>query len=74
MTCVICKHGETKAGHANVTLQKETCTVIFKGVPAEVCDNCGEYYLTEDIARDLLKRADTAAHSGTEIEIIAYAA
>lgn len=74
MNCVICKHGETKAGHATVTLQKETCTVIFKGVPAEVCDNCGEYYLTEDISRDLLKRADAAAHSGTEIEIIAYAA
>ena len=45
MTCVICKQGDTKPGKVTVTLKRDGCTVIFKDVPAQVCENCGEYYL-----------------------------
>ena len=34
MKCVICKKGETKAGTATVTLDKDGATLVFKGVPA----------------------------------------
>lgn len=47
MKCVICKTGETAPGKVTVTLQRDEATVLIKDVPAEVCDNCGEYYLTE---------------------------
>ncbi len=49
MRCVICRHGNIKPGKATVTLQRENTTVIFKELPAEICENCGEYYLSEEI-------------------------
>lgn len=45
MRCLICKQGETRPQQVTVPLQRNGATIIFKGVPAEVCDNCGEYYL-----------------------------
>ena len=74
MTCMICKHGQVRPGPATVTLQREGCTVIFKEVPAEVCENCGEYYLSEAVGAELLRRAEQAAQSGAELEILRYAA
>lgn len=74
MTCVICKTGDTRPGHATVTLQRGGCTVIFKDVPAEVCENCGEYYLSDGITDGLLLRADARVKAGTEVEIVRFAA
>ena len=47
MKCVICKKGETRVGKATVTLDKDGTTLVFKGVPARVCTNCGEEYVDE---------------------------
>ncbi len=74
MTCLICRHGETRPGRTTVTLTRGNCTVIFKGVPAEICENCGEYYLPEATTADLLHQADEAARRGAEVEILQYAA
>ena len=74
MKCVICKHGETKQGKTTVTLQRGETTVVVKDVPAQVCDNCGEYYLSKEITGKLLKKADQAVKAGAEVEIIRFAA
>lgn len=74
MKCVICKEGDTKPGKVSVTLEREGCTIIFREVPAAVCDNCGEYYLTEELTEQLLIKADAAVKSGAEVEILRYAA
>jgi YgiT-type zinc finger domain-containing protein len=73
MKCVICKTGETKVGKATVTLEKNGTTLVFKGVPASVCANCGEEYVDEEITAKLLKSADEAARSGVQVEIRKYA-
>ena len=41
MRCILCKQGNTKSGMVTVTLQRGDTTVIIKGVPAQVCENCG---------------------------------
>lgn len=69
-----CKHGNTKPGLVTVTLQREDCIVILKKVPAEVCENYGEYYLSEPVTEQVLQRAETAVSNGAEVEIIRYAA
>ncbi len=74
MNCLICKQGQTKPGHTSVTMQRGACTVIFKDVPADICENCTEYYLSETVTRELLRRAEVAAKNGAELEILAYAA
>jgi hypothetical protein len=36
--------------------------------------NCGEYYLSEEVTRRILERAEAAVTSGAEVEILRYAA
>lgn len=74
MKCVICKHGQTKPGLVTVTLERDESIVIIKKVPAEVCDNCGEYYLSDDSTAQVLQRAEIAINNGAEVEILSYAA
>jgi len=74
MTCVLCKHGETRPGEVTVTLQRGVTTVILKGVPADVCENCGEYYLSDEVAGQVLEKGEAAVNSGAEVEILRYAA
>ncbi len=74
MTCVICKHGETRDGRTTVTLERGATTVIIKDVPAEICENCSEYYLSELVTEEVLRRAEQAVASGAEVQILRYAA
>jgi YgiT-type zinc finger domain-containing protein len=74
MTCVICKHGETAPGKVTVTLQRGRSTIIIKYVPAMVCENCGEFYLGEDVTRRIMSQAEAAVARGTELELLGYAA
>jgi ribosomal protein L32 len=55
-------------------LQRGETTVVLKHVPAEVCDNCGEYYLSSEVAGQVMERADVAVRSGAEVEILRFAA
>ncbi len=74
MQCIICKQGKTKSGTTTVTLQRGDSTIIIKDVPAEICENCGEYYLSETITERILKMAEDSIQKGTEIGIIRFAA
>lgn len=71
--CVICKHGRTEAGGATVTLERGGRTLVFKNVPAQVCDNCGEEYVDEQTAGALLRRAEEAEGAGVEVKVRSYA-
>lgn len=74
MKCALCHHGNTKPGRVTVTLNREDTTVILKEVPAEICENCGEYYLSEEQTDFVFLKAEAAAKNGAEVEIIKYAA
>jgi hypothetical protein len=54
MKCILCKTEET--------------TILIKGVPAEICNKCGEYYLKNyGSGREAVKK-------GVEVEILRFAA
>lgn len=74
MNCVIRKTGELSAGTATVTLQRGDTTVVIKDVPADICDNCGEYYLTDEMTDRVMALAESAVKKGTEIEVLRWAA
>ena len=73
MKCLICKQGETQPGLTTVSLQRDERTLIIKGVPAEICDNCGEYYLSQEIAKRLYRQAEESLQHGAEVEIGRFA-
>lgn len=74
MNCVICKQGQTNNGLTTVTLERGSTTVVIKDVPAQVCENCGEYYLSQDVTEAVEKLAEKAFRLGVEIEVLRYAA
>lgn len=74
MTCLFCRQGQTHPGRVTVVLERDETVVIFKDVPADVCENCGEYYLSESITGELLEKAEKAIQNGAEVEILRFAA
>jgi YgiT-type zinc finger domain-containing protein len=69
---MICKHGETKEGTTTVTLEKDGSTIVFKEVPAHICDNCGEKYIDDSVTKELLKKAREIVKNGVEVDIRKY--
>jgi YgiT-type zinc finger domain-containing protein len=74
MKCVICKHGETKEGTTTVTFEREGLTLVVKEVPAQVCANCGEDYVDDRVAHEILNIAENMAKSGAQVDVRRYVA
>jgi YgiT-type zinc finger domain-containing protein len=74
MTCVICRQGEIQPGKATVTLERRRAIVVVRGVPARVCENCGEEYLDRTTTAELLKTAEAAAQAGVQVDVRYYVA
>jgi YgiT-type zinc finger domain-containing protein len=72
MKCIICKQGETRGGTATVTLTRDQLTLVVKGVPAQVCANCGEEYVEENVTSQLLQVAEEAARAGVQVDVREY--
>jgi YgiT-type zinc finger domain-containing protein len=74
MTCLVCKHGCLTPGVTTITVERGATTIVIQGVPADVCDTCGEDYLEASIATgldDILRRA---TETGVRFEVRGYAA
>jgi YgiT-type zinc finger domain-containing protein len=74
MTCVICRQAETQSGTTTLTLTRGKLTFVVRAVPALVCPNCGEAYIDEAAARQLLSTAEQLAQAGTQVDVREYAA
>ena len=74
MKCVVCKHGETEPGTTTMTLERDETTVVFKNVPAEVCQTCGAAYLDAATTRRLEYVVEEAAKIGVQVDVRSYVA
>lgn len=74
MKCTICKTGDISDGSTTVTLQRGETTVVIKQVPAQVCEQCGEYYLSDGMTEAVLAMAEEAVRKGAEVEVLRWAA
>ena len=74
MECVVCRNGETRPGTATVTLERDGLVLVVRGVPARVCENCGEEYLDEAESSRLLDSAEEAARAGVRVDVRDYVA
>ena len=74
MKCTLCKNGETNHGKVTVTLTRDNSTIVIKEVPAEVCNNCGDYFLSSEITKAVLSLAEDAVNKGIEVEILKFVA
>jgi YgiT-type zinc finger domain-containing protein len=74
MMCVICKVGKTEPGTRTVTLERKGLTLVSKKTPAQICANCVEAYVGEEIGRQMLKAAESAAGEGVQVDIREFVA
>jgi YgiT-type zinc finger domain-containing protein len=74
MKCFIGKHGKTEPGSATVTLSRDQPTLVVEGVPAQVCENCGEEYVDVNTTARLLRTTEEAARSGIQVDVRQYIA
>ena len=70
MKCVICKTGTTEPGKVTVTIDVKGTVVVIRDVPAKVCSNCGNYYLSSEITKLISEKVQQTISKGVEIEII----
>ena len=74
MKCVICRNGEAQPSTATVTLEKDGAVLVVKGIPASICDNCGEEYLDDEVSSHLLAMGENAARAGDKVNVRDYVA
>ncbi|MFP4502682.1 MAG: type II toxin-antitoxin system MqsA family antitoxin [Candidatus Hydrogenedentota bacterium] len=74
MKCVICKNGETVDGETTVTIERDGMVLVLRGVPARVCGNCGEAYVSGDVTDQILLRAEEMQRQGVEVDVRRFVA
>lgn len=69
--CTFCK-GDLHAALTTFTIDLDTCIVIIRNVPSQVCTQCGEPYYSTEVMRQLYKIAESVRNSMTEVAIVNY--
>ena len=73
MNCIVCHHGQTRPGTTTVTFHRDGQTVVVNEVSAEVCENCGEAYVAEDVTTQLLDIAAQARKAQAQVLVRVFA-
>ncbi len=74
MNCETCKNGGTHPGKTTITVDQNDLILVIRNIPAEVCDNCGEAYMDEDVAQRVYELAQETAKSGFAVGVRNYVA
>jgi hypothetical protein len=48
-------------------------TIVFRDVPARVCENCGEAFHDEEVVEAIMQKVEQASASGVEIDVRRFA-
>lgn len=71
MNCALCK-GSLKKGMVNHIIDLGDGIIIIKNVPANVCNQCGEYYVDTQTAIKLEEIIEELRKNKAEVLIINY--
>lgn len=71
MDCIMCKANLYK-GTVNHIVDIDGHIIIVKNVPANVCRQCGEYYVDHETALKLEEIVEESKRSGAEVTIINF--
>lgn len=67
MKCALCRTGETKPGKTTETYEIGGTVVVVRGVPAEMCQQCGETYTDEATTRQLERIVEESRRAGVVV-------
>jgi YgiT-type zinc finger domain-containing protein len=72
MKCVICKTGDLCPQSVSVTVDRQGALLVVQGVPALVCDNCGERYFDDAVSERLLELTEQTLRPGVRLDVREY--
>lgn len=72
LNCIMCK-STLSVGNVNHIVDFNGHIIIIKEVPANICNQCGEYFLENEIALKLERIIEEAKKNNAEIFVINYA-
>lgn len=58
-----------KPGEATITLVRGPMTLVVRRIPAQICDNCGEEYVDQEVTLRLAAIAEEAERSGVQVDV-----
>jgi YgiT-type zinc finger domain-containing protein len=64
MICLICRQAEIVDGRTSVKFERGETHLVIARVPARICPQCGEAYVNEEVAAQLLRGAGEMAEAG----------
>lgn len=73
MKCIVCHNGDTQPGTTSVTFHRDGQTVVVNEVPADVCENCGDAYVAENVTAQLLEIAADARKAQAQVLVRDFA-
>lgn len=71
MNCVLCK-SDLKRGNVNHVVDLEDKIIVIKEVPANICEQCGEYFLDNEVALNIETFIEKAKKNKAEILVVKY--
>lgn len=64
MNCLICRQAGVVEGFTSITFEREEFRLLIHHVPAQICPHCGEAIVTEEVALQLLDKAEESVARG----------
>jgi YgiT-type zinc finger domain-containing protein len=71
--CMYCKCKEVTPSITTHVVNYKGCIIVIKNVPCEECEQCGEKFYSDEVARHLEKIVNIAKNLMQEISVIDYA-
>jgi len=72
MICLICRQADVISGLISMTFERGEMRLTINSVPANVCPSCGEAYVDEDVAVQLLQNAEEMSAAGAMDDVMEY--
>lgn len=70
--CMYCKCETTIVSSTTHVVNYKNCIIIIKNVPCEECEQCGEKYYSDEVAKQIEVLVNAAKQLMQEIAIIDY--
>ena len=70
--CPMCPAGTLREGTTTLTMERGEATIVFKSVPADVCDACGEAFVDGDVSEEVYQQAEEAVEAGVQVDVRRY--
>lgn len=70
--CPVCSAGTLREGNTTLTMERGEATIVFKEVPAAVCDTCGEAFVDEEVFEEVYQEAEAAIEAGARFDVRWY--